>query len=235
MDTERTPELESASDFAPAASTPLPDATASSLNSLERDVRSAKISGRFTLIAAIVAAIAAIAAAYVSTGAERDLSKYELDRSESAEAAQILRADRQKAYGDGLLALNEVVQGLIGLKAALLTTPSDHEEVRSMTSDLNGRVETASQAMTAVFLVGSRDMITLLDHPIDEFNRFKIDRLDPLVAEYFPPARPEDGVNLGTVVPDSPVLAAEISRLLPTLEPLLVDFYEQGRRDLGTG
>lgn len=46
----------------------------------------------------------------------------------------------------------------------------------------------------------------------------------PVVAEYFPPTRADDGVNLGTVVPDSPVLAAEISRLLPTLEPLLVDF-----------
>ncbi|CAG7638803.1 hypothetical protein R1X32_09455 (plasmid) [Rhodococcus opacus] len=182
---------------------------------------------------ATVAAYAAILAAVLSAWTAHSVNK----RKESADAKQFLRESRQKAYADGLHVLNDVVQALLRLKTALLKPQPDREDVHSTISDIDVKVGFAGQAMTLIYLVGSPEMLPILDDPINKFNEFKNDHLDPFQHRHFPPTGPGESEYPGTgvceaMVRDSPTLVAELGGLIPTLETFLRDFQQQGRRDL---
>ncbi|MGY2033497.1 hypothetical protein [Nocardia gipuzkoensis] len=231
MDTgqKHEPEGDSGSTQGPSP-TSIEDDTAAKL---ERDIKVAARNGRHALIAALCAAIVSGA---VSAGSAVYVSRNTLDRNAVLAAAQVVRADRQKAYSELLAAVDEVQAALGPVRGALSRNPTGREEARSAFVEFALKGVAALKARTMAILVGSVETSRIVDDVlVDKFEAFNADHLIPFSEQHLKPFGSQKDEDNEEMLRDSPLLVAEIDRLSEELDVFDREFIEQAHKDLGTG
>lgn len=231
MDTERKPQPESISDpETEDSATPPGEATAqaaASAANLERDVRAVTRSSRYALITALCVVILSSG---VSAGSAIYVSKSQLERREHAEAAQVVRDNRQTVYTELAATLMAYVEELGGLKGELTQNPPDRAEVRAQVLELLDKGQLIWRTLTTVLLVGNLAFVPALESFTYEYYvPFTKDHLSPFLARGGA-AETDEGLRQS-----GPPLLAEVDRMIAGITDFLTSFLDQAREDLGIG